>query len=105
MKTKFLPLLFGLLLALPAAGPAAARPPRTILYLVRHAEKDPTPGLTDPPLTAAGEARAQLLAQRLARHKPAALFTTNPRRARATLAPLAKRWSAVRHRVRGRLRK
>jgi len=90
MKTNFLPLLFSLLLALPAAGPAAARPPHTILYLVRHAEKDPTPGLTDPPLTAAGEARAQLLAQRLARRKPAALFTTNPRRARATLAPLAQ---------------
>ncbi|AMR25994.1 hypothetical protein A0257_02010 [Hymenobacter psoromatis] len=90
MKTKFLPLLFSLLLALVLGGPAAARPPRTTIYLVRHAEKDLTPGLSDPPLTAAGEARAQLLAQRLARRKPAALFTTDTRRTRATLAPLAQ---------------
>jgi len=67
-----------------------ARPPRTTIYLVRHAEKDPTPGLADPGLTPAGEARAQLLAQRLARRKPAALFTTDTRRTRATLAPLAR---------------
>ena len=90
MKTTFLPLLFSLLLALVLASPAAARPPHTTIYLVRHAEKDPTPGLADPPLTAAGEARAQLLAQRLARRKPAALFTTDTRRTRATLAPLAQ---------------
>jgi len=68
----------------------AARPPVTTIYLVRHGEKDPTPGLTDPPLTAAGEARARLLARRLARRHPAALFTTDTRRTRATLAPLAQ---------------
>ena len=90
VKTNFLPLLLSWLLALAAGGPALARPPRTTLYLVRHAEKDLTPGLADPPLTAAGEARAQLLAQRLRRRKPAALFTTDTRRTRATLAPLAQ---------------
>jgi broad specificity phosphatase PhoE len=90
MKTGRLPLLFGLLLLLGSVGSAVARPPRTTVYLVRHAEKDPTPGLADPALTPAGEARAQLLAQRLARRKPAALFTTDTRRTRATLAPLAQ---------------
>ncbi|QKG56596.1 histidine phosphatase family protein [Hymenobacter sp. BRD128] len=71
--------------------PAAAKPPVTTIYLVRHAEKDLTPGLTDPPLAPAGEARARLLAQRLRRYHPAALFTTtDTRRTRATLAPLAQ---------------
>lgn len=81
-------LLVGLGLA--SASLAAAKPPRTVIYLVRHAEKDLTPGLADPPLTPAGEARARLLAQRLASSHPAALFTTDTRRTRATLAPLAQ---------------
>ncbi|MGI4763112.1 MAG: histidine phosphatase family protein [Janthinobacterium lividum] len=80
-------ILFCLLLGL---ATAAARPPRTILYLVRHAEKDLTPGLADPPLTPAGEARAQLLAKQLVKRHPATLFTTDTRRTRATLAPLAQ---------------
>ncbi|WP_071892655.1 histidine phosphatase family protein [Hymenobacter sp. PAMC 26628] len=70
-----------------AAVPAA--PPALTVYVVRHAEKDLTPGLPDPPLTAAGQARAQALAGALRRAHPAALFTTNTRRTRATLAPLA----------------
>ncbi len=81
-------LIVGPLLA--ALGPAGAKPPVTTIYLVRHAEKDLTPGLLDPPLTPAGEARAQLLGKRLARRHPAALFTTDTRRTRATLAPLAQ---------------
>lgn len=88
MKPAFLLMLCGLLLA--AVGAAVAKPPATTIYLVRHGEKDLTPGLADPPLTAAGEARAQLLAQRLARRHPVALFTTDTRRTRATLAPLAQ---------------
>ncbi|WP_198172498.1 histidine phosphatase family protein [Hymenobacter ginkgonis] len=87
-------LLRGLLslLLLPLLGSLAlaARPPATTIYLVRHGEKDLTPGLADPPLTPAGEARAQLLGQRLARRHPAALFTTDTRRTRTTLAPLAQ---------------
>ncbi len=80
-------MLCGLLLA--AAG-TVARPPATTIYLVRHGEKDLTPGLADPPLTVVGEARAQALAKRLASHHPVALFTTDTRRTRATLAPLAQ---------------
>ena len=89
MRTDFLFLLLGLLL-LGAAGGAGAKPPRTTIYLVRHAEKDLTPGLADPGLTPAGEARAQLLAKQLAKRHPAALFTTDTRRTRATLASLAQ---------------
>jgi broad specificity phosphatase PhoE len=87
LKTGLLSLLCCLLLGL---ATTAAKPPRTTIYLVRHAEKDLTPGLADPPLTPAGEARAQLLAKRLASRHPAALFTTDTRRTRATLAPLAQ---------------
>ncbi len=88
MKTKLLPLLLSLLL-LTAWHAALAGPPTTI-YLVRHAEKDLTPGLADPPLTPAGEVRAQQLSRLLAKRHPDALFTTDTRRTRATLAPLAQ---------------
>jgi len=87
LKTGLLSLICCLVLGLAAA---VARPPRTVIYLVRHGEKDLTPGLADPPLTPAGEARSQLLARQLAKRHPAALFTTDTRRTRATLAPLAQ---------------
>ena len=90
MKIYCLLLLLSSLLGLAASGRAAIKPPVTTIYIVRHAEKDPTAGADDPALTPAGEARARLLAQRLARARPAALFTTNTRRTRATLAPLAQ---------------
>jgi broad specificity phosphatase PhoE len=89
--------LLGALLSLLLLAPwsvALAGPP-TVIYLVRHGEKDLTPGLTDPPLTPAGEARAAMLSQRLARQHPAALFTTDTRRTRATLAPLAQATNLV----------
>lgn len=87
LKTGLFSLICWLVVGLAAT---AARPPRTVIYLVRHGEKDLTPGLADPPLTPAGEARAQLLARQLAKRHPAALFTTDTRRTRATLAPLAQ---------------
>jgi broad specificity phosphatase PhoE len=91
MRVSFLRVLLSLFILGAVAGSAwAARPPATTIYLVRHGEKDPTPGLADPALAPAGEARAQLLAQRLARRHPAALFTTDTRRTRSTLAPLAQ---------------
>ncbi len=91
MRILFLQALLSSLLLPAVSGLAlATRPPATTIYLVRHGEKDLTPGLADPALTAAGAARAQLLARRLASRHPAALFTTDTRRARATLAPLAQ---------------
>lgn len=85
MRTWLLLLALGLLPLL-----AATATPPTVIYLVRHGEKDLTPGVADPLLTTAGEARAQALADRLARQRPAALFTTDTRRTRATLGPLAQ---------------
>lgn len=88
MKSFLLSALLSFLLA-GIARPAVAGPPVTTIYLVRHAEKDLTPGIADPLLTPAGETRAQALAKKLAKTHPDALFTTDTRRTRATLAPLA----------------
>ena len=49
------------LLVLAAAWAGAAPPAVTTIFLVRHAENGLTPGITDLPLTAAGQARAQAL--------------------------------------------
>ena len=67
----------------------AGKPSVTTVYLVRHAEKDSASSPADPTLSAVGRVRAQALSRLLARRHPAALFTTNTARTRATLAPLA----------------
>ncbi|WP_201982284.1 SixA phosphatase family protein [Hymenobacter rubidus] len=74
--------------AKPAAAAKTKIPPTTV-YLVRHAEKDSTSDPLDPTLSVAGQLRAQALRQTLAKHHPVALFTTDTKRTRATLAPLA----------------
>jgi phosphohistidine phosphatase SixA len=76
----------------PAANKAAPKikPLITTVYLVRHAEKDSTSDRADPTLSAVGQARALALRQTLERRHPAALFTTDTKRTRATLAPLAE---------------
>jgi broad specificity phosphatase PhoE len=61
----------------------------TTVYIVRHAEKDLTPGLADPPLTPQGEQRALALRDSLLNRNVAAIFTTNTTRTQATAAPLA----------------
>ena len=66
------------------------KPLITTIYIVRHAEKDTTTaGNADPELSAEGRVRAQALSQTLAKRLPVALFTTDTKRTRATLAPLA----------------
>lgn len=77
-------LVVGLLSSFCAGHPAGAV---TTVYIVRHAEKDLTPGVTNPALTAAGEARAAALPKAVGR-RISALFSTDTRRTRSTLAPL-----------------
>lgn len=76
----------------PATAKAAAKikPLVTTVYLVRHAEKDSTSDRADPTLSPLGQTRALALRQTLVRHHPAALFTTDTKRTRATLAPLVE---------------
>ena len=63
----------------------------TIVYVVRHAEKNTTdPGEKDPDLSLLGYQRAEALKERLASVRLSAVFVTPYRRNRLTLTPLAK---------------
>ncbi len=63
----------------------------TTIYLARHAEKasGPPGNPSDPPLSPAGEARAQDLAHMLGDEGIEAIFVTNFQRTQQTAAPLA----------------
>ena len=61
----------------------------TTVILVRHAEKAAEPA-ADPPLTAAGQARAKALRDAVREAGVSAIITTQYERTRATAAPIAK---------------
>ena len=61
----------------------------TVVYLVRHAERAED-GTDDPPISAEGEARAQLLAQMLRDAGIERIHSTRYRRTESTAAPLAR---------------
>jgi phosphohistidine phosphatase SixA len=84
MKTK-IPLLPFLLLLL---GMMSSCSP-TKIYLVRHAEKASQPA-NDPPLTAAGQQRAQALLDSLSDEGIRYIYSTNTTRTRSTAEPLAR---------------
>lgn len=70
----------------------------TTIILLRHAEKDTTiAGTTmmkaDPPLTKAGEKRAERLLAVLKEYKPDAIYSTNYIRTKETVSPLAKKFN------------
>lgn len=79
-----------LALAAPAAPAPAPRVDVSAVFLVRHAEKIPD-GSRDPGLTDEGRVRAQQLASLLEVAGVTHLFSSEFRRARATLEPLADR--------------
>lgn len=63
---------------------------RTIVYVVRHAEKDlSVPGNVDPDLSEEGHSRASALAEKLKSQKIVSIFSTNYKRTRQTALPLA----------------
>lgn len=72
-----------------AAGPLAGQASPVTVFIVRHAEKGPEPG--DPGLTPAGEARAGALVRVLEDAEITALFATEFRRTRETVAPLGRK--------------
>jgi len=85
-------ILIGIFLCLALGSVADAQKHKTII-LIRHAEKDTsdTADSMDPPLSAAGEARAQLLLKSIGKYHPGAIFSTDYKRTRSTVEPLAKR--------------
>lgn len=64
-----------------------ARPGR--VWVIRHAEKDTTPGAADPGLTDAGRARAAEWASRFKAEALTAVYCTKWRRSRETAEPIA----------------
>lgn len=83
-----------LLIALFIAAHSFAQ--KTTYILIRHAEKDTTAAgstmmVADPPLTKAGEARAQRLVEVLKNYTPDAIYSTNYSRTKNTVTPLAQK--------------
>ena len=67
---------------------ASAAEPVTTVIVVRHAEKAAEPA-ADPPLTAEGIARAEVLSKLLSTMPVTAILSTDYVRTRSTAAPLA----------------
>lgn len=62
-----------------------------LIILVRHAEKDISENAdpNDPPLNAAGVERAQRFARVIGKYRPGAFYSTDYKRTRETVSPLA----------------
>lgn len=73
-------------------GSVAAQAKKTII-LIRHAEKESAEMVdaNDPPLTAAGKERAERLVEKIGKYHPGAIYSTNYKRTRDTVEPLAKK--------------
>lgn len=84
MRNRLPAFVLALALAVPVAGAAQAQ----TVVLVRHAEKA-DPAAADPPLSAAGQARAQALADSLADAKVSTILVSSFQRTQQTAAPLA----------------
>jgi phosphohistidine phosphatase SixA len=86
--TKFLFTIFAaLLISLSAATATAFAQDKTII-LVRHAEKADATS-QDPELSAEGKQRAERLVKVAGKYKPGAFYSTNFKRTRDTIGPLA----------------
>ena len=81
-----------LILATAASSATKPRDPgaSTIVVAVRHAEKGGAPGEKNPPLSAAGAARARALVHVLADVKFDAIYVSPYRRTQETAAPIAQ---------------
>lgn len=82
----FLLVLFAMLL-LP--GVVSAQAKEKIILLVRHAEK--VDSSQDPDLSPEGKQRAERLVKKIGKFRPGAFYSTNYKRTRDTLVPLASK--------------
>lgn len=88
----FIALIVALIVALGflAAADGRAEPVATTIIVVRHSEK--VDDSHDPPLSAAGEARALALVEVLEDSPPDAIYASQYRRTQDTVAPAARRF-------------
>lgn len=82
----FLLVLFAMLLW---PGAISAQAKDKIILLVRHAEK--VDSSQDPELSPEGKRRAERLVKKIGKFRPGAFYSTNYKRTRDTLAPLASK--------------
>jgi len=84
-------LVIGLAFTLLIANNAAAQ--NKLIILVRHAEKAEleSDGNPDPELSVAGKQRAERLVKAIGRYRPGAVYSTNYRRTRDTVTPIANK--------------
>lgn len=84
--------LFGAFLFVSAISSVFAQKNEITFILLRHAEKDISPGANkaDPDLTAEGKQRAARLVETIRKYKPEQIFSTIFKRARETVEPLAE---------------
>jgi phosphohistidine phosphatase SixA len=85
-------LFLGLLIFSFAAGNLFAQKREITIILLRHAEKDLSDDLNDPDpeLSEAGKERARKLAATIKKYKPQAIYSSNFKRTRYTVTPLAE---------------
>jgi phosphohistidine phosphatase SixA len=82
----------GLFIAVLSLGSSIPVAKETVIYIVRHAEKDTSDTKNnDPDLNAEGKERARALNEFLKKEKIAAVFSTNYKRTMQTAAPVAQR--------------
>lgn len=89
-------LFLGLVLLTLAAGDVFGQKKEITIILLRHAEKDLSDDLNDPDplLSPAGRERALRLVETIKKYKPEAIYSSNFKRTRSTVTPLAERKSA-----------
>lgn len=90
MKTKiYLSIVLAFGVCLGVSGEVASQTNKTIV-LVRHTEKDASvPNNPDPDLSAEGRERAQRLMKFAKKYKPHEIFSTNYKRTRQSVEPIA----------------
>ncbi|HLM02311.1 MAG TPA: phosphoglycerate mutase family protein [Pyrinomonadaceae bacterium] len=86
-------LFLGLFLFAFAADNLFAQKREITIILLRHAEKDLSDELNDPDpeLAPAGKERAERLVKTIGKYKPQAIYSSNFKRTRYTVTPLAER--------------
>lgn len=69
----------------------------TTIILLRHAEKDTSSGAdkVNPDLAPEGKQRAERLVETIKKYKPEQIFSTNFKRTRATVLPLAEKINPI----------